>query len=123
MPAPARSPPPDPGASPILDSGIAGLVACNAPAGPVEFDSLPGGVHPERATVGRPSGSDLRGAAMPSLHVLKGPNEGAIIPLDGDRFVLGRNPDCGIVIPVTSVSREHALILRIQGKFFIEDKQ
>jgi len=60
---------------------------------------------------------------MPSLHVLKGPNEGAIIPLDGDRFVLGRNPDCGIVIPVTSVSREHAQILRIQGKYFIEDKQ
>jgi serine phosphatase RsbU (regulator of sigma subunit)/pSer/pThr/pTyr-binding forkhead associated (FHA) protein len=60
---------------------------------------------------------------MPSLHVLKGPNEGAIIPLDGDRFVLGRNPDCGIVIPVTSVSREHALIVRVQGKFFIEDKQ
>jgi phosphoserine phosphatase RsbU/P len=60
---------------------------------------------------------------MPSLHVLKGPNEGAMIPLDGDRFILGRNPDCGIVIPVTSVSREHALIVRAQGKFFIEDKQ
>ena len=60
---------------------------------------------------------------MPSLHVLKGPNEGAIIPLDGDRFILGRNPDCGIVIPVTSVSREHAQIIRIQGRYFIEDKQ
>src|ERR1700746_2644487 len=60
---------------------------------------------------------------MPSLRVLKGPNEGAIIPLDGDRFVLGRNPDCGIVIPVTSVSREHAQILRVQGRFYIEDKQ
>src|SRR3954469_9117121 len=60
---------------------------------------------------------------MASLHILKGPNEGTVIPLDGDRFVLGRNPDCGIVIPVTSVSREHAQILRVQGKFFIEDKQ
>jgi serine phosphatase RsbU (regulator of sigma subunit)/pSer/pThr/pTyr-binding forkhead associated (FHA) protein len=60
---------------------------------------------------------------MPSLHVLKGANEGALISLDGDRFVLGRNPDCGIVIPVTSVSREHAQILRIQGRYFIEDKQ
>src|SRR5262245_62661359 len=36
---------------------------------------------------------------------------------------MGRNPDCGIVIPVTSVSREHAQILRISGKYFIEDKQ
>src|SRR5437868_8516829 len=60
---------------------------------------------------------------MPSLHILKGANEGALIPLDGDRFVLGRNPDCGIVIPVTSVSREHAQILRVQGRYYIEDRQ
>ncbi len=60
---------------------------------------------------------------MPSLHILKGVNEGALIPLTGDRFVIGRNPDCGIVIPVTSVSREHASILRIQGRFFLEDNK
>jgi serine phosphatase RsbU (regulator of sigma subunit)/pSer/pThr/pTyr-binding forkhead associated (FHA) protein len=60
---------------------------------------------------------------MAALQILKGPNEGQIIPLDGDRFVMGRNPDCGIVIPVTSVSREHAQIVRKAGKFFIEDKQ
>jgi len=60
---------------------------------------------------------------MPSLQILKGPNEGAVIPLNGDRFVMGRNPDCQIVIPITSVSREHAQILRIGGKFYIEDKQ
>src|SRR5262249_6288293 len=33
----------------------------------------------------------------------------------------GRNPECQIVIPVTSVSREHAQILRVQARFFIED--
>src|SRR5271168_4981939 len=60
---------------------------------------------------------------MPSLQILKGPNEGTVIPLDGDKFIMGRNPDCWIVIPVTSVSREHAQILRLQGKYFIEDKQ
>src|SRR5579884_1305609 len=60
---------------------------------------------------------------MAALHILKGSNEGALIPLDGDKFVLGRNPDCGIVIPVTSVSREHAQILRVQGRYYIEDKQ
>jgi serine phosphatase RsbU (regulator of sigma subunit) len=60
---------------------------------------------------------------MPALHVLKGANQGSLIPLEGDKFVLGRNPDCGIVIPVTSVSREHAQILRLQGRYFIEDKQ
>src|ERR1700722_13751179 len=60
---------------------------------------------------------------MPSLQVLKGANEGAIIPLEGDKYILGRNPDCGIVIPITSVSREHAQIVRVQGRYFIEDKQ
>jgi serine phosphatase RsbU (regulator of sigma subunit)/pSer/pThr/pTyr-binding forkhead associated (FHA) protein len=58
---------------------------------------------------------------MASLQILKGANEGTLIPLDGDRFILGRNPDCAIVIPVTSVSREHAQILRDKGRFFIVD--
>jgi serine phosphatase RsbU (regulator of sigma subunit)/pSer/pThr/pTyr-binding forkhead associated (FHA) protein len=60
---------------------------------------------------------------MPSLQVIKGVNEGQTISLDGDLFVMGRDPDCGIVIPVTSVSRKHAQILRLQGRFFIEDRQ
>jgi serine phosphatase RsbU (regulator of sigma subunit)/pSer/pThr/pTyr-binding forkhead associated (FHA) protein len=60
---------------------------------------------------------------MPALHVLKGANEGALIQLDGDKYWLGRNPDCGIVIPATSVSRQHAQILRIQNRYYIEDNQ
>jgi sigma-B regulation protein RsbU (phosphoserine phosphatase) len=60
---------------------------------------------------------------MPKLLVLKGTNEGASIALDGDKFVLGRNPDCDIVIAATSVSREHAQIVRIHNRYYIEDKQ
>jgi phosphoserine phosphatase RsbU/P len=60
---------------------------------------------------------------MPSLQVLKGPNEGAVIQLEHERSVLGRNPDCAVVIPVTSVSREHAEIHRVNGKFYIIDRQ
>jgi serine phosphatase RsbU (regulator of sigma subunit) len=60
---------------------------------------------------------------MAALHILKGANEGSLVPLDGEKFILGRNPDCGIVIPVTSVSREHAQILHVQGRYYIEDKQ
>jgi serine phosphatase RsbU (regulator of sigma subunit)/pSer/pThr/pTyr-binding forkhead associated (FHA) protein len=59
----------------------------------------------------------------PSLHVLKGMTEGQRIPLDSDRCVLGRNPDCQVVIPITSVSREHAAIVRRQGRYYIEDLQ
>jgi serine phosphatase RsbU (regulator of sigma subunit)/pSer/pThr/pTyr-binding forkhead associated (FHA) protein len=58
---------------------------------------------------------------MASLQILKGANEGAVVPLPGERLVIGRNPDCGIVIPVTSVSRCHATILRRQGRFYLVD--
>jgi len=59
---------------------------------------------------------------MPALRILRGATEGTIVPLDGEKFILGRNPDCAVVIPITSVSREHAQIVRVQGKYFIEDK-
>ncbi len=59
---------------------------------------------------------------MASLLVLKGANPGLRIPLDQDRTVLGRNPDCHVVISGTAVSRAHAHILRVQGKYFIEDQ-
>jgi serine phosphatase RsbU (regulator of sigma subunit) len=60
---------------------------------------------------------------MAALHILCGPNAGTLIPLERDKVVLGRNPDCDVVIPVTSVSREHAQILRNGGCFFILDLQ
>ena len=41
---------------------------------------------------------------MPSLQILKGPNEGAVIQLEGDRFVLGRNPDCAVVFFPSSIA-------------------
>jgi sigma-B regulation protein RsbU (phosphoserine phosphatase) len=60
---------------------------------------------------------------MASLHIVKGLNQGQQVPLDQERISLGRNPDCHVVIPVTSVSREHARITRVQGKYYIEDLQ
>lgn len=58
---------------------------------------------------------------MPVLHILKGDEEGKILPLEGDRFILGRNPECHIHIASNAVSREHAQILRVQGRFYIVD--
>jgi serine phosphatase RsbU (regulator of sigma subunit)/pSer/pThr/pTyr-binding forkhead associated (FHA) protein len=59
---------------------------------------------------------------MASLQVLKGGPPGQVVPLEGgDKFVLGRNPDCHVVINGTAVSRAHAHIVKVQGKFFIED--
>jgi serine phosphatase RsbU (regulator of sigma subunit)/pSer/pThr/pTyr-binding forkhead associated (FHA) protein len=56
----------------------------------------------------------------PSLQIVKGATPGEV-PLAQERIVLGRNPDCNVVIPVTSVSREHAQIVRVGSDFFIED--
>lgn len=60
---------------------------------------------------------------MAVLHILKGQNQGQQVALEQERISLGRNPDCNVVIPVTSVSREHARILKLNGKYFIEDLQ
>src|SRR5438105_4372091 len=58
---------------------------------------------------------------MAVLQVMTGANQGTQIPLNGDKTVLGRNPDCHVVISGTAVSRAHAHILRVGGKYYIED--
>lgn len=58
---------------------------------------------------------------MAQIAFLKGISQGTTVRLEGDRIVLGRNADCGVVLNEPAVSREHAIIRRIQGKYFIED--
>jgi serine phosphatase RsbU (regulator of sigma subunit)/pSer/pThr/pTyr-binding forkhead associated (FHA) protein len=58
---------------------------------------------------------------MASLQVLKGMTPGVQFPLDGDRAILGRHPDCDIVLDVGAVSRQHAQILLIEADFYVED--
>jgi serine phosphatase RsbU (regulator of sigma subunit)/pSer/pThr/pTyr-binding forkhead associated (FHA) protein len=60
---------------------------------------------------------------MATLLLLKGGNQGQRVQLDADKTVLGRNPDCHVVISGTAVSRAHAQIVRVNGKFYIEDNQ
>jgi serine phosphatase RsbU (regulator of sigma subunit)/pSer/pThr/pTyr-binding forkhead associated (FHA) protein len=58
---------------------------------------------------------------MAELRVLKGPNQGECFRLE-DTNVIGRDPPkCNIVIPMNAVSREHAKIERVGGRFYIED--
>ncbi len=58
---------------------------------------------------------------MASLQILKGMTPGLQFPLEGDRAILGRHPDCDIVLDVGAVSRQHAQILQIESDFFVED--
>ena len=58
---------------------------------------------------------------MALITFLKGVNQGSTVKVDGERIVLGRNADCSVVLNEPAVSREHAVIRKIQSKFYIED--
>lgn len=58
---------------------------------------------------------------MAVLQVLKGLNPGQLFQLDRDKMVMGRHPDCEIVLDVGAVSRQHAQIIRDNGAFYVED--
>lgn len=58
---------------------------------------------------------------MATLNILKGVTPGKIYPLDRNRMVIGRQESCDIVLNVPAVSREHAVIHTVQGKFYLED--
>jgi predicted RNA-binding Zn-ribbon protein involved in translation (DUF1610 family) len=42
--------------------------------------------------------------------------------LEKERITVGRSPDCDIFLDDVTVSRRHALVLRRDGQFFIEDQ-
>jgi phosphoserine phosphatase RsbU/P len=42
-------------------------------------------------------------------------------PLQSERAVMGRHPDCDLVLESASVSRQHAQILRDRDQFYVED--
>jgi len=58
---------------------------------------------------------------MAILRMLRGPSPGQIITIEGDKAVLGRHPDCNIVLGSASVSRQHAKISKLGETYFIED--
>jgi serine phosphatase RsbU (regulator of sigma subunit)/pSer/pThr/pTyr-binding forkhead associated (FHA) protein len=61
--------------------------------------------------------------SMPELRTVEGPHAGGVFHLEREAAVLGRHPDCDIVLDSGAVSRQHARILRIDNAFFIEDMQ
>ncbi len=55
------------------------------------------------------------------LSANNGPQTGRRYELKSDRCVMGRHPDCHIVIDVGAVSRNHCQVLREGEHYFIED--
>jgi len=60
---------------------------------------------------------------MPELRTIEGPHAGGVFALDRDLAVLGRHPECDIVLDSGAVSRQHARIQRVDKRFYIEDMQ
>ena len=58
---------------------------------------------------------------MAVLRTLHGENPGQLIPLESGSAVLGRHPDCDIVLESGSVSRQHARVTRVGGDYYVED--
>ena len=55
------------------------------------------------------------------LELLSGEQAGTRYPLNGGKSILGRHPDCQIVIDVGAVSRQHATIVNDAKGYWIED--
>ncbi len=60
---------------------------------------------------------------MAELRTIEGPHPGGMFALDRESAILGRHPDCDIVLDSGAVSRQHARIQRVDDKFYIEDMQ
>jgi phosphoserine phosphatase RsbU/P len=58
---------------------------------------------------------------MATLQAIEGPGPDQNFELAGDCVVLGRHPDCDVVLEQGAVSRQHARILKIGSDFFVED--
>ena len=58
---------------------------------------------------------------MAILQVVAGNAQGTQFPLVADRTILGRHPNCQIVLQSGVVSRHHAQVLESHGTFYVED--
>lgn len=58
---------------------------------------------------------------MPYFETITGPSMGQRITLTRDQYVLGRHPECDIVLEDSSVSRQHAKAIKVPAGYAIED--
>ena len=58
---------------------------------------------------------------MALIRAENGPEAGTCYPLSDGKYVLGRHPDCDIVIDVGAVSRHHCRLTGERSEYFLED--
>ena len=60
-------------------------------------------------------------ALMASLYVQRGPGQGNVFELEGERVWVGRGPDSDITLDDRTVSREHAVFVRRRAGWYLQD--
>jgi phosphoserine phosphatase RsbU/P len=58
---------------------------------------------------------------VPLLQVVSGPLAGRVFKIDRDVMIIGRNPDCDLVLEPKSVSRRHAALVNRSGEYVLKD--
>jgi DNA-binding NtrC family response regulator len=58
---------------------------------------------------------------MASLYVQRGPDQGNVIELEGERVWVGRGPESDVVLDDRTVSREHAVLMRRRVGWYLQD--
>jgi serine phosphatase RsbU (regulator of sigma subunit) len=58
---------------------------------------------------------------VPTLQIISGPFSGRLFTLERDVTIIGRNPECDVVLQPKSVSRRHAAIVRKDDGFLLRD--
>ncbi len=53
--------------------------------------------------------------------IAAGPNQGRAIPIGGEKFVIGRDPECNLRPASSAVSKQHCAILIREGKVYVQD--
>lgn len=58
---------------------------------------------------------------MAVLQILRGMTPGKSFTLNAERMVIGRHPECEIVVDAGAISRQHAVVTKMGADFFLED--
>ena len=58
---------------------------------------------------------------MAHLKIVQGGEVGKLYQLDGQRWVMGRSPECDLVLDVAAVSRRHVILTKEEGLYFVQD--
>ncbi|MBW3084224.1 FHA domain-containing protein FhaB [Austwickia sp. TVS 96-490-7B] len=82
----------------------------------------PSGRATVRPTSNVPSGVERRAShGLRSLVVVEGPLRGTSVPLRASGVLLGRNPECTLVLDDDFASGRHARVYEEGGQWFVED--